>query len=215
MKVGTDGVLLGAWAEVGDARRLLDVGTGSGLVALMLAQRFPKVEITALEIDDQAARQAKENVEQSPFAKQIHVVAEDFNTYSDERFDAIVSNPPFFEENLLPPDVARAHARHTAAGLNFEALVAQSAALLAMGGSLQIIIPKNAQTCFHNICNRYNLTLLRAMDVRTVERKEPKRVLLHFIKGNTSAPPLRSEIILMANGQRTASYSELCRDFYL
>lgn len=215
MKVGTDGVLLGAWAKVDGVRNVLDVGTGCGLVALMLAQRFPATKITALEIDEQAAKQAAENVQGSPFAQQVCIVTQNFMDFRDKLFDAIVSNPPFFDEDLLPPDTARANARHTAAGLTFDSLVEHSAELLCQGGSLQVIVPKKAQTRFHALCCCHHLTLVRATDVRTVERKAPKRVLLHFVKGISSELPIRNEIILMANGQRSEAYAELCRDFYL
>lgn len=221
MKVGTDGVLLGAWAEIPAqaAGRVLDVGAGCGLISLMLAQRFPVAEITALEIDPEAAGQAWENVQNSPFARQINVETKDFLCFAAERpFDAVVSNPPFFEEDLLPPDSARAHARHTATGLNFESLVAHSAALLSDGGWLQVIIPKTSQTRFHGLCNAHGLTLVRATDVRTVQRKEPKRVLLHFVKDGvceSSGTVVRDELILMTDGQRSEQYTALCRDFYL
>lgn len=182
----------------------------------MLAQRFPGASFAALEIDAAAAAQAAENVERSPFASQISVENADFLSYIDGGFDAIVSNPPFFEEDLLPPDAQRANARHTAAGLTFEALVQHSAQLLRDGGSLQVIIPKTAQNRFHTLCNSSGLALVRSTDVRTVERKAPKRVLLHFVK-SSDAPQnvLRDELILMRDGQRSAEYAELCRDFYL
>lgn len=239
MKVGTDGVLLGAWAQVTNADtgragecRVLDVGAGCGLVSLMLAQRFPQAAITALEIDEAAAKQAEENVAQSPFAVQVVVEKGDFSIYGSETYDsatydAIVSNPPFFEEDLLPPDALRANARHTAAGLTFEVLVSRSARLLKEGGSLQVIIPKNAQTRFHGICNAQGLILTRATDVRTVERKAPKRVLLHFIKERSRAflydhPVMqegggveRNEIVLMKDGERSEAYTDLCKAFYL
>lgn len=234
MKVGTDGVLLGAWAQVTNADtgraggcRVLDVGAGCGLVSLMLAQRFPQATITALEIDEAAAKQAEENVAQSPFATQVVVEQGDFSRYDSSTYDAIVSNPPFFEEDLLPPDSQRANARHTAAGLTFEVLVSRSVHLLKEGGSLQVIIPKNAQTRFHGICNAEGLILIRATDVRTVERKSPKRVLLHFIKERSHAflydHPLmqesggveRNEIVLMKDGKRSEAYADLCKAFYL
>lgn len=229
MKVGTDGVLLGAWAQIAAAPseanderagecRVLDVGAGCGLVTLMLAQRYPEATITALEIDADAAEQAAENAAQSPFASQVTIEQGDFSVYQSKPYDAIVSNPPFFEEDLLPPDAQRANARHTAAGLTFDILVAHSAELLREGGSLHVIIPKTAQTRFHALCNINGLTLIHATDVRTVERKAPKRVLLHFVKG--AAPQegrvvQRDEIVLMDNGARSEAYSELCKDFYL
>lgn len=216
MKVGTDGVLLGAWANVDHASRVLDVGAGCGLIALMLAQRFPQIRVTALELDAEAAEQARDNVEKSPFSSQIEVVQGDFSLYSSGPFDAIVSNPPFFEEDLLPPDAARANARHTSSALNFENLVAGSVRLLVDGGTLSVIIPKNAQNRFHSICNENGLTLLRATDVRTVVRKAPKRVMLHFAKcANAASAVVRDEIILMEDGKRSAAYTHLCREFYL
>lgn len=223
MKVGTDGVLLGAWADVAHASRVLDVGAGCGLISLMLAQRFPQIHVTALELDSDAAIQAQENGAESPFAMQVDVVEGDFADFAlqdygrtFEAFDAIVSNPPFFEEDLLPPDGARANARHTAVGLNFENLVAGSARLLCDGGTLSVIIPKDAQLRFHAICNRHGFSLLRATDVRTVIRKAPKRVMLHFVKSRSAtAEVLRDEIVLMQDGKRSAAYADLCRDFYL
>lgn len=223
MKVGTDGVLLGAWADVAHAKRVLDVGAGCGLISLMLAQRFPQIHVTALELDSDAAIQAQENAAESPFAMQVDVVEGDFADFAlqddgrtFEAFDAIVSNPPFFEEDLLPPDGARANARHTAVGLNFENLVAGSARLLCDGGTLSVIIPKDAQLRFHAICNRHGFSLLRATDVRTVIRKAPKRVMLHFVKSRSAtAEVLRDEIVLMQDGKRSAAYADLCRDFYL
>lgn len=218
MKVGTDGVLLGAWADITAGGRLLDVGTGCGLIALMLAQRFPNTKITALEIDATAAQQATENVQGSPFAEQIDVLNTDFLGYTaTESYDAVVSNPPFFEEDLLPPDAARAHARHTRAGLNFEKLVKQSVKLLRDGGSLQVIVPKTAQGRFHSLCNTHNLVLVRATDVRTVSRKAPKRVLLHFVKGRVAMfrTTVRNELVLMERGERSQQYASLCREFYL
>lgn len=233
MKVGTDGVLLGAWAQIATETeragqsRVLDVGAGCGLVSIMIAQRFPQASVTALEIDEEAAQQAAENVAHSPFVAQVKVEQGDFTTYQSALYDAIVSNPPFFEEDLLPPDALRANARHTAAGLTFEALVSRSAQLLRNEGSLHVIIPKNAQNRFHTLCNANGLTLVHATDVRTVARKDPKRVLLHFVKATSTGALCvkyanqeggvvqRDEIVLMEDGNRSEAYTQLCRDFYL
>lgn len=221
MKVGTDGVLLGAWAMFseegvsGRPMRVLDVGTGSGLISLMLAQRYPEAEIVGLELDSVAVKRARENVCQSPFSGSISIIEGDFLDYTCEPFDHIVSNPPFFTETLLPPDASRATARHTASGLTFDALVAHVEMSLREGGSFQVILPKSAQTQFHDHCNRFGLTLVRATDVRTVQRKDPKRVLLHFVKNRNAVTPHRDELILMEDGQRSAQYTALCRDFYL
>lgn len=217
MKVGTDGVLLGAWVELGDARRVIDVGCGSGLVALMLAQRFPDVQVVGIEIDEDAAEQAEENIKASPFAKQIEVHAADFfqMDLDEASVDAIVSNPPFFQETLVSPDAQRATARHATDGFTFPEFVKESARLLCEGGSLQVILPTSAKDAFHQECNLHNLVLERQTMVKTVERKAPKRVLLHFRKSLRTVPVTHTELTLSRDGVRSEEYTTLCRDFYL
>ncbi len=119
MKVGTDGVLLGAWARGG--KRVLDIGTGTGLVALMMAQRFTDAVVDAVEIDHDTAGQAMENVSSSPFANRVKVFAKALQGFEpDAPYDSIVTNPPFFSNSLLAPDSSRTMARHTVA-LSFAA----------------------------------------------------------------------------------------------
>ena len=145
MKVGTDGVLLGAWAPVDQAHTALDVGTGTGLVALQLAQRNPHLRVTAVEIDAPAAAQAAENVAGSPWPDRIEVVCADFNDFQpDGRFDLIVSNPPYFFDALPCPDRQRNTARH-AGGLNYDLLFRRSARLLSEGGVVSIVIPSEVE----------------------------------------------------------------------
>lgn len=114
MKVGTDGVLLGAWAQGGT--RILDIGTGTALIALMLAQRFPDAHVTGIDIDDEACQQARENVANTPFADRVEVVHEALQAFIPQEggvYDSIVSNPPYFHNSLKNPDERRAQARHT------------------------------------------------------------------------------------------------------
>ena len=129
MKVGTDGVLLGAWADVSKSNRILDIGCGSGLISIMAAQRS-QAYVYGVEIEREAALQAKENAVRSPWASRISIVCEDISNFQDSKgFDTILVNPPFFEEDLLPPDAARASARHTV-GLSFATLLQQVSRLL-------------------------------------------------------------------------------------
>ena len=145
MKVGTDGVLLGAWAPVQDVKRILDVGAGSGLISLQLAQRNPEAVITSVEIDPAAAAQAQENIQSSPWSNRMEVVCCDFRKYHPEdKFDLIVSNPPYFVDALRCPDNQRCMARHTSE-LNYELLFGHSAHLLSEQGVISIIIPAEVE----------------------------------------------------------------------
>lgn len=229
MKVGTDGVLLGAWTKCGNENaHIIDVGAGCGLISLMLAQRYQRSRIIALEIDSAAAQQAMENVEHSPYSNQVSVVQGDFNSFSKvdesycklgenifELFDVVVSNPPFYEEDILPPNVSRATARNTQSGLNYHNLIAKSFEILQDNGVLCVILPKASLSSFHSIANEFGFTLVHVLDVKTVQRKEPKRVLLKFSKEKIDYPVLRETITLIEDGIRSQAYSSLCQDFYL
>lgn len=217
MKVGTDGVLLGAWVQLPDRGPCLDVGAGSGLISLIMAQRFPKQKVIGIELDSNAAQQATENVAASPFADRVEILCADFLKFpfQENSIRAIVSNPPFFQEKLLSPNELRAQARHSAVGLTFEDLVSRSRELLVEGGSLQVILPTTVQKLFCSLCEEQGFTLLRQTEVCTVVHKSPKRALLHFIKSRYAISPCCDRLILMHEGQRTAAYSELCRDLYL
>lgn len=238
MKVGTDGVLLGAWSELPQTSyphdttpRIADIGCGSGLIALMLAQKYPEAQITGIEIDPQAAMQAIENVAASPFAKQIDIVTADFCTLSllstsksvkydgqkdiGSNYNLIVSNPPYFIETLHSPQHTRAQARHAAAGFSFSQLAEGADRMLCDGGSLQVILPKSAQKQFQTYCQHAGLCLARCCEVHTTARKPPKRILLDFRKTTQPVAVQSTTIVLDENGQRSKAYSQLCREFYL
>lgn len=215
MKVGTDGVLLGAWAEVAGARRILDIGTGSGLIALMAAQRS-RAAVTGVELHSPSALQAAENAAASPFSKRVSIVCTDIRDFSPPAlFDCILSNPPFYEETLLPPDPDRACARHTQS-LSFEQLIVHACRLLSAGGLFQVVIPHPARTRFVGLCALHGLSLLRATEVVTGPRKQPKRILLRFVHDLTPTHPLTDRLVLTGpDGKRSPQYAELTRDFYL
>lgn len=215
MKVGTDGVLLGAWAPLHDGNRILDVGTGSGLIALMLAQRFPSSTLLGIDIDEAAVSQARENVAASPFADRVVIEGVSLQELdaAPETFDAIVCNPPFFEESLLSPDAGRTTARHTTS-LPFAELIEHTARLLKPDGRFCVILPTTSFDSFHLQCFPLGLSLAVRCDIQTSPGKAPKRTMACFRKaeGITRRDEL---LVLTEGGQRSAAYSALTRDFYL
>lgn len=214
MKVGTDGVLLGAWAEAADARKILDVGTGTGLIALMLAQRNPQADITAIEIDEAAAAQAEANVSRSPWAGRINIICNDFRRYqSEDKYNLIVSNPPYFIDALTCPDKQRNRARHTCE-LNYEVLFSRSSQLLHEQGRVCVIIPAEVEKQVADTAWKYNLHPSRRLQVFTKPGKPCRRVLLSFSlqEGECVNESLCIEI---AHHQHTAEYIALTREFYL
>lgn len=230
MKVGTDGVLLGAWADVSQAHHVLDIGCGSGLISLMAAQRQPEAHVTAIELDASAVLDARENVARSPFADRIEVVEADVVKWAADsaqrgRFDCIISNPPYYEEDLLPPSQLRAQARHTAGGgLTFAALLRSVRLLLhddhernsptSRPSTFSVILPSQAQPRFCALAAIHGLNLTRRTDIVTRLSKPCKRVLLEF--SLTARPLTHSVLTLLGDGSsRSAEYQALCADFYL
>ena len=215
-KVGTDGVLLGAWADLKQSKHILDVGTGSGLIALMAAQRASEAEVVGIEIDPDAARQASENAQRSPFSERITITQSDVRDFhSPLAFDCILSNPPFFTEETRPPVSERAIARNTAT-LTFVELIAAVGRLLADEGCFHVVRPSSAVPGFVALCLDCNLRLERQCLVSTVAGKAPKRSLLTFVSGIPSSPLLVEQLVLQTpDGRRTEAYQRLASSFYL
>ena len=220
MKVGTDGVLLGAWADVEHCRHILDAGTGTGLVALMAAQRST-AHITAIDLDANAVAQATGNAAASPWRERIQVMEADMRTLGDPRtpednarsFDAILCNPPFFENSLKCPDAARTMARHTDT-LTFDELARSAARLLAPGGELSVIIPYDRATDMTVSAACYGLFASRQTIVVPVEGGKPKRILMAFTRQGVPHTP---HTLHIKDAQRnyTPEYTQLVKDFYL
>ena len=224
MKVGTDGVLLGAWAPIApQATRLLDIGTGTGLIALMLAQRLEQrlPHIDAIDIDQSSIEQATENIASSPFAKYItthHTSLQDHNP--EAKYDAIVCNPPYFVASLKCPDAARTQARHTDS-LSFNDLLEHSTRLLNSGGSLSVVLPVNEGNQLIELAPQYGFSLTHLTEVHPTPTAPPKRLLLQFVMQNTQLNHSSllishsSLTIEIARHQYTPEYISLTRDFYL
>lgn len=213
MKVGTDGVLLGAWFRLGPGQSVLDIGTGTGLVALMAAQRGAGA-ITAVEIDESAAKQAALNAQSSPWADRITVLAADISDFKPECFyDRIVCNPPYFRDSLRCPDSGRNAARHNDS-LSYETLVRCVAGLLSHNGTFSAVIPADMAETFISSAFSTGLRLSRRTDVVTVAGKAPKRSLVEFSMNPADCENTLLEMV-DKDGEETSDYVSLVKEFYL
>ncbi|MFQ2068172.1 tRNA1(Val) (adenine(37)-N6)-methyltransferase [Aeromonas veronii] len=214
MKVGTDGILLGAWAPVEQARRVLDIGTGSGLIALMLAQRSRSdCRLDAVELDINAASQARENAAASPWADRVTVIESAIQDYQAAPYDLVVSNPPYFVAGQSFSDPARALARHTGA-LDSPALLAACDRLLSPNGQVALVLPTAMADEILCISANYDLHGICYTAVITREGKEANRVLLLLGRGLNRCE--RGEIVIhSADGAYSDRYIQLTNLFYL
>jgi tRNA1Val (adenine37-N6)-methyltransferase len=213
MKVGVDGVLLGAWADYRDIKFALDVGTGSGLIALMLAQRSEAL-IHAIDIDESACKQAVINFNDSPFHNRLSVERIAFQDFSSSvRYDLIVSNPPYFSHSLKSPDVNRNLARHNDC-LPLEILIRKSASLLSTHGKLAFILPFDTCDSAQTLAAENQLYLCRKTLVSSLQNRPPKRVLLEYSLIDCGR---FENSIYIGELKRTYSneYRVLTEDFYL
>ena len=214
MKVGTDAVLIGAWADLGGAIHVLDVGTGCGVIALMAAQRTSDdSHIDAIDIDAASVVQANNNFASSPWAARLNAYRADINDYSRPHpYDVIVTNPPFYQEDVMPPTVVRAAARHTHL-LSFDQLMLSASRLLSASGSIALITPTQARDAVTAAATFAGLHLWRFTTVHSVDGTVAKRLLWQWSK--QPCPTCRDTLILTEGGEYTAQYRTLCHDFYL
>ena len=207
MKVGTDGVTLGAWARCGG--RVLDVGCGCGLIGLMAAQRGAS-EVVMVEVDPAAAREAAENVAKSPWPTVIETRCGDFLTAEEEKFDNIISNPPFFATGELAPDPARAAARYQGR-LTPDAFMAKAARMLAPDGRVSVIIPADLERDWTFATRMAGLRLTRRAGLFTRKRAvAPRRLLMEFGNVASAYEPELTELHIHSD-----DYKKLVNDFYL
>lgn len=219
MKVGTDGCLLGAWANHSSPNHILDIGTGTGVVALMLAQRFPEAVIQAVELEVAAAKQAQSNFEHSPWHDRllVHPLAiQDFA--SSKSYDIIVSNPPFFPEAdfSLAEGEARQMARSTGS-LSYAELLAAAARLLSPQGHFQLVLPANLQEGFSQLAKEVGLFAEQVCWIQPLPDRQVNRVLLSY-SFDEKATEEQQLIIRLSSQQKhhySAEYVELLKDFLI
>ena len=214
MKVGTDEVLLGAWCPVDGARRVLDVGTGCGVIALMIAQRNATATITGIDIDHDAIEEASLNFERSPWSERLAAVEGDFNDLQTaEQYNLVVSNPPYFTNGVLPTGDARTTARHTAT-LTYRQLIEGAKRLLSDDGILALITPTDAEGNVVEAATFGSLPVRCMTRVIPVEGAAPKRVLWLLSRRNL---PYREDSLTIAcrDGSFTSEYIALTGAFYL
>ena len=216
MKVGTDGVLLGAWAEAYKRNNVLDVGTGTGLIALMIAQRNTNATIDAIDIDEGCVMQAKRNVFESPFSNRVDVQKssfQDFAARNDNKYDLIVSNPPYFHNSLKSPNLHRNYARHTDS-LSFYEIISDGVSLLTESGSVSLILPYEFKTSVLMHAKTVGLFAKRITNVFPLPHKPAKRFLIEFGMSDTECVE-DNLIVELSRHKYTDEYNALTNEFYL
>jgi len=217
MKIGTDGVLLGAWTPIyHQPNSVLDIGTGTGIIALQLAQRCDAETIDALEIDDNAYEQAVENFENSDWGDRLfcyHAALEQFTNEVDDNYDLIVSNPPFYTDKFISENKARNKARFTSS-LSFEELINSASKLLSEAGIFSVILPFKEEEHFIHLAQYVNLHPTQICRVKGHATSATKRSLLAF-SFNESKPKISELIIEITRHQYTQAYQDLVQNFYL
>lgn len=213
MKVGTDGVLLGAWA-LPEGERILDVGTGTGVIALMLAQKNPKYKIDAIDINIEAVKQADKNFIGSPWSENLSALHVDIRNYKPgHKYDLIISNPPYFINSTPAPDSDRLKARH-AVELSFEDLLMAADDLFNEQGKLSIILPYNEGLSFINLAEEKQFFPEYITEFHSRKNKPAERLLMTFSRNKL---PLKKDKLIhySENNEWSEAYKTLTRDFYI
>ncbi len=218
MKAGTDSVLLGAWADAGNAKYGLDIGTGSGILSLMLAQRYPDMKILGLEIEENACREAKANFARSPWSDRLrctHSSLFRFTRDNEPGYDFIISNPPYFPANKISQAPEREWARSTVS-LTHVSLLRSSARLLLPGGNAAYIIPADVYPFFNDLAVSFGLKPVRITAVKKDIHSGAKRFLLQYRKTDSEPGTVRSELFLHEPDHTySTGYRELVKDYLL
>ena len=217
MRVNTDGVLLGAWVGLSDAGRILDIGTGTGVIALMAAQRSPQAQVVGVEIDANSFADADANASSSDYKDRvimIHSSLQDFSSSYAGKFDHIVSNPPYFVSGTVSEQAGRAAVRHTV-HLSFEDLVSCALKLMSENGKFSLILPTVEGGQFSDLAVKSGFSLERLCHVY-INPTTIGRVLMTFSFKSTAEPLIAEQIVIrQADGSYSKEYVQLTKDFYL
>jgi tRNA1Val (adenine37-N6)-methyltransferase len=216
MKISMDGVVLGAYAGCGNPKKILDIGAGTGVVSLMLAQRFPEAKITAVEIDRDAFEQASENARQSPWSNRVSILNQSFQEFQKqqgEKFDLIVSNPPYYPKHLKSTDQKRNLALHNDS-LSFGELASGIISLLDKKGHFWLILPPEQMEEITKIFNFLGLFIFEKLEVKDKDNKNIIRIIQGF--SNSKRQIKNNHInIKQDDGEYSKEYSELLSEFLL
>lgn len=217
MKVGTDGVILGAWANPGGSKRVLDIGTGTGLLALMLAQKTTHAQIDAVEINREAAQQASENFKNSKWNNRLicfHTSIQEYSNVSIEKYDFIISNPPYFKLGPIAESRERAIARHNLE-LPLIELISCSVRLLNKSGRIALVLPNNLRRELVSVIAKQNLWIEQEVHIKPNFDKDANRILVLLSDSENSTYIKSSLIIEDGRHQYSKEFKELTADFYL
>lgn len=209
-RVGTDAVLLGVLSSVENHKNILEIGTGSGVVSLILSQRNPDAEILALDINEEAVNLAAENFKNSVFHQRLKVIQQDFKNFeTSEKYDLVISNPPYFEENNSTKDILARQQTE----LSFENLIKKSTEILSESGLLSVIIPHESGDYFEQKCLVSNLFLQRKIKIYGIKNSKIKRLILEF--GFQKKEIFESELVIEDSPRKfSQEYLELTKDFH-
>ncbi len=213
-KVGTDGVLLGCWADIEQAENILDIGTGSGLIALVIAQRsLPNCEITGIEKDLESFEEAQQNAKKSPWGNRVSIVNDSIQNLETEPFDRIISNPPYFNNSTKSGNSKKDQARHTDT-LTFEDLWKSVKRLSHLNTKFSVVLPTVEAEIFTKMAEDYNFFLTRLTKVKTKKEKPIERHLMSFERNNKAL--VTNELIIQKGGRNeyTEDYILLTKEFY-
>lgn len=216
MKVGTDAVLLGAWKHPANAKLILDIGCGSGIIALMMAQKTDSI-IDAIDIDLNSIEEAKKNFANSTWSKNlnaIHASLSDFAKHSKKRYDLILSNPPFFNNSLKSPFESKNLSKHTSS-LTHEELLSRVKSLISSDGIFAVIIPYDQKDLFANLALVQSLYCTKKLIIFPTPQKKANRTILEFSQYKPKNVEEENLTIRDKSGNFTQQYKQLTRDFYL